>query len=277
VEEACVSLTGHIIDSQNPQRIRLFSTQTINNKMYNKVDNVYQNKNLRWTMSKKTNNPMKLLVPITIVIVILLTAIVVFINNNNNKESGDVTLTKQVPIENQPTLGDTNSPVSVVEFGDYKCPACKQWSEYIFPQLKQDYIDTGKISFTYINVLFHGDESVLGSLAGEAVWNQDPEAFWDFSKTLYQAQPENQSHDEPWLTFEKVMEVARNSAPNIDLNKLEQDITKKSYEDDVLIDDKLVSEFKVELTPSIVINGTMVEDPYDYEYIKEMIERGLEK
>jgi protein-disulfide isomerase len=231
---------------------------------------------MRWTMSKKTNNPMKLIVSVTIVVFILLTAIIV-LTNNNNKESGDVTLTKQVPIENQPTLGDTSSPVSVVEFGDYKCPACKQWSQYIFPQLKEDYIDTGKISFTYINVLFHGDESVLGSLAGEAIWNQDPEAFWDFSKALYQAQPENQSHDEPWLTFEKVMEVAQNSAPQLNLEKLEQDITNKTYEDDVLIDDKLVSEFKVELTPSIVINGTMVEDPYDYEYIKELIERGLEK
>jgi protein-disulfide isomerase len=227
-------------------------------------------------MSKKNSNPMKLLVPATIVLFILITAIIVFTSNKSN-QGGEVSLNDQVPIDNQPTIGNINSPVSVVEFGDYKCPACKQWSEYIYPQLKQDYIDTGKISFTYINVLFHGDESILGSLAGEAVWNQNPEAFWDFSKALYEAQPENQHHDEPWLTFEKVMEVAKNSVPQINLDKLNQDIINKTYEAEVKIDDKLVSEFNVELTPSIVINGVMVEDPYDYEYIKELIERGLKK
>jgi protein-disulfide isomerase len=226
-------------------------------------------------MAKTSSNPMKLLVPITIGVFILL-IVIVLLMNKQTQESGDISLTKQVPIENQPTLGNLDSPVSVVEFGDYKCPACKQWSEYIFPQLKSDYIDTGKISFTYINVLFHGNESILGSLAGEAIWKQNPEAFWDFSKALYKAQPENQSHDDPWLTFEKVMEVAENTVPAINLKQLEEDIANKSYEDAVLLDDQLVAEFQVELTPSIVINGTMVEDPYDYEYIKELIERGLE-
>lgn len=228
------------------------------------------------TKKSSSSNPMKLLVPITIAVFILIAAIVV-LTNKQDKGSGDVTLTKQVPIENQPTIGDPNSPVSVVEFGDYKCPACKQWSAHIFPQLKKDYIDTGKISFTYINVLFHGDESFLGSLAGEAVWKQNPESFWEFSKALYQEQPESQSHDNSWLTVKKVMEVAQNSAPQINLDQLEQDIVNKTFEDNVLIDDKLVEEFGVELTPSIVINGTMVEDPYDYEYIKELIERCLEK
>ncbi|MGJ7920911.1 DsbA family protein [Neobacillus sp. LXY-4] len=230
---------------------------------------------------KRTNtrNPMKLLVISTIAVMVIVVAIVILQNkqNSQNVGSGDSTLNKDLRFEDQPTIGNLDSPVSVVEFGDYKCPACKEWIEYIFPELKKDYIDTGKISFSYINVLFHEDESLLGALAGEAVWNQDSEAFWDFSKALYKEQPERDTHDEKWLTIDKVMEVAGNTVPHIDLNQLEQDILDKKYETAVLQDEKLVSEAKVELTPSIVINGTMVEDPYDYDYIKELIERGLKE
>ncbi|WP_243463044.1 thioredoxin domain-containing protein [Mesobacillus boroniphilus] len=44
-------------------------------------------------------------------------------------------------------------------------PACKAWSQNFYPQLVKDYVETGKVKFAYINVLFHGEESKLGSLA----------------------------------------------------------------------------------------------------------------
>lgn len=223
----------------------------------------------------QNSNPMKPLVLITIIVVVLVSAIV-FLMSNQGDESGEVVLENHPPIEGQPTLGDPNAPVSVVEFADYKCPACREWSEVIFPQLKADFIDTGKISFSYINVLFHGDESYLGSLAGEAIWNQDPDAFWAFNKALYQEQPARQSHDDFWITVEKVLEVAEAVVPYIDLELLEEDIMNMTYQDAVLLDHQLVEKFKVELTPSIVINGTMVDNPFDYDRIKEVIERGLD-
>ncbi|OAB44747.1 hypothetical protein PGLA_04860 [Paenibacillus glacialis] len=66
----------------------------------------------------------------------------------------------------------------MIEFGDYKCPSCKAWSEHLYPQLMKEYVDTSKVKFAYINVLFHGEESELASLAVESVFDQDPEAFW---------------------------------------------------------------------------------------------------
>ncbi|QOY36900.1 DsbA family protein [Anaerobacillus isosaccharinicus] len=225
-------------------------------------------------MSKTNSNPMKPLILVTIAVVILVSVIVV-LNSKQNTESNDVVFANHVPIDNQPTLGNLNAPVSVVEFGDYKCPACKEWSEHIFPQLKKDFIDSGKITFSYINVLFHGEESYLGSLAGESVWNQDPDAFWDFNKALYSEQPTRQNHDDYWITVDKVIDVAQKAVPQINLDQLERDILELTYKDDVLLDHQLVEEFNVQFTPSIMINGTMLEDPFDYDYIKLLIERGL--
>lgn len=45
--------------------------------------------------------------------------------------------------------GDPNAKVEVIEYASLACPACKYFHEAIYPTLKKDYIDTGKIKFIY--------------------------------------------------------------------------------------------------------------------------------
>lgn len=181
------------------------------------------------------------------------------------------------PIENQPSIGEPDAAVSIVEFGDYKCPACKAWGERIFPMLEEDFIKTGKAQFSYINVLFHGNESILAALASESVYRQDPEAFWNFHKAIFDAQPTIQNHDDKWVTIERLAEIAKTHAPEVDLKQLEEDINAEGTMAEVKIDDQLVKEFNVSLTPTIIINGVMLEDPFDYETIASLIEKELEE
>ena len=54
------------------------------------------------------------------------------------------------------------------------------------------------------------------------------------------------------------------------------DIEQQSAIEEVNKDTELVEEFKVQQTPSIMVNGTMLEDPFDYEKIKNLIEKELE-
>lgn len=222
---------------------------------------------------KSKSSPFKIIVIITLVIVALIIALVV-INNNASESNEGKTFDKQPPIDGQPTLGDSDAPVTVVEFGDFKCPACKAWGENIFPQLVSEYVDTGKVKFSFINVLFHGEESKLGSLAAESVYKQNPDAYWDFHKALFKEQP-SENHDSKWITTDKILEVAR-SVSNIDTEKLKSTIDNKSVIDEVNRDTELVTEFNVQLTPTIIVNGTMIEDPFDYEAIKKAIDNTLE-
>ena len=46
------------------------------------------------------------------------------------------------------TMGDA-SGVPVVEYGSLTCPHCATFSREIFPELKKDYIDTGKVRFIF--------------------------------------------------------------------------------------------------------------------------------
>nr|WP_193433326.1 DsbA family protein [Virgibacillus necropolis] len=220
---------------------------------------------------KQNNSPFKIAVIVTLVIVALVAALVVI--NGDNSVSDKDTTNKQPSIDGQPTLGDPNAPVTVVEFGDFKCPACKVWGTNIFPQLVSDYVETGKVKFSFINVLFHGEESKLASLAAESVYNQNPDAYWEFHKALFKAQP-SENHDSKWVTTEKILEVA-SEIPTIDTSKLKSAIENQDAIDEVNKDAKMVTDFGVQLTPTIVVNGTVIEDPFDYEAIKQAIEKEL--
>lgn len=222
-------------------------------------------------MKSNKKSPIQFLVIITSVLLVIMIALVFIGDKNTESTNDDIIFSTTPPIEGQPVLGDPDAPVTVVGFSDYKCPACKVWEEQYLPQLTEDYIKTGKVKFVHINVLFHGEESILGSLAGESIYSQNPDAFWDFHKELFRAQP---SDEVTWITNDIVMDIAGN-IPGIDSQLLKKELESKDKMAEVEKDNKLVADFKVELTPSIMVNNTMLNDPFDYERIKSLIESEL--
>jgi len=215
---------------------------------------------------------MKFTVILTVVAIALLAIITIFISNQTPDESE--IQREEVDITGQPVLGQENAPVTVAEFGDFKCPSCKAWGETVYPQLVQDYIVSGDVKFSYVNVLFHGKESVLGSMAAESVYKQDPDVYWDFHKALFDAQP-TENHDASWITTEKVLEIAK-ATPSINQEQLKQDVDQELTAEQVNIDKDLFTKHNVSQTPTININGITMEDPFNYEAIKEVIDRELE-
>jgi protein-disulfide isomerase len=215
---------------------------------------------------------MKFAVILTVVAMALLAIITIVISNQAPEESEIVR--EEVDLTGQPILGEENAPVTVVEFGDFKCPSCKAWGETVYPQLVEDYIFSGDVKFSYVNVLFHGIESVTGAMAAESVYQQAPDVYWDFHKSMFNAQPAA-DHDSEWITTEKLLELAK-EIPSINQEQLKQDVEQELTAEQVNIDKDLFTKHNVSQTPTININGITMEDPFDYEAIKEVIDRELE-
>ncbi|MBN9889714.1 DsbA family protein [Salipiger abyssi] len=53
------------------------------------------------------------------------------------------------------TLGDPDAPVEVIEYGSFTCPHCAAFEETVFPQIKENYVDTGKVKFTFREAYFN--------------------------------------------------------------------------------------------------------------------------
>ncbi|KKR03435.1 MAG: DSBA oxidoreductase [Parcubacteria group bacterium GW2011_GWF2_39_13b] len=48
-----------------------------------------------------------------------------------------------------PVLGNTNAPITIIEYGSYLCGHCNTFSQEIFPIIYENYIKTGKVKFIY--------------------------------------------------------------------------------------------------------------------------------
>lgn len=227
------------------------------------------------TTKQNSNKGARILILATIAVAVI--AIVFVILNQQSKEEklSFTRVDEQPPIASQPLMGNSEATVSIVEFGDYKCPTCRIWGERVWPELEKLYIDTGKANFAYVNVLFHGEESLIGAVASEAVYQSNPASFWAFHKALFKAQPSSQDHDNAWLTIAKAVEIAGQSVADLDKEAftahLNSDATRELIEEDI----RLLELYGVKQTPTLFVNDIKIDNPMDIELIKAAIESEL--
>lgn len=62
---------------------------------------------------------------------------------------GEVTDEELVALAQGMIYGDPNAPVTIMEFGDYQCPACGQFAGAVKPQVDLAYIETGQAKLVF--------------------------------------------------------------------------------------------------------------------------------
>lgn len=68
------------------------------------------------------------------------------------------------------TMGDPDAPVTVIEYASFTCPHCATFHQEVFPRLKEEYIDTGRVHFILREVFFDRPSlwaAMLARCAGE--------------------------------------------------------------------------------------------------------------
>jgi len=81
-------------------------------------------------------------------------------------------------------LGEADAPVEIIEYASFTCPHCATFHSTVWPSLKADYIETGKVRFTYREVYFDRFglwASMIARCAGE-------DKFFPFTDLLYAEQ-----------------------------------------------------------------------------------------
>ena len=167
--------------------------------------------------------------------------------------------------DQQPTIGAQDAPVQIVEFADFKCPACQKFDQLFFPQLKKDFIDTGIVQLHFMNfpIISPNADSRTAAMAGEAVFHQNPEAFWSYKEAVFNKQEDERTK---WATSDKLVQIAKDAQLKLDFDKLKQDIDNNTYAQAVKDDEALVQKLDIHSTPTLFVNGMKLSDEVAFNY-----------
>lgn len=157
----------------------------------------------------------------------------------------------------QPYIGNKEAPITIIEFSEYKCPACKRWNEEVLPELKREYLDTGRAVLYYVDYPFLGPDSNLAALAGETLYQQNQEYFWIYHHKMSELQG---NKDDAWVTKTFILDIIRTYIPEADIEKFEKELDNHTYSANIKKDLMLVDHYQVRGTPTVFVNGEEVED-----------------
>jgi protein-disulfide isomerase len=176
-------------------------------------------------------------------------------------------------LEQQPSRGSADAPVKVVEFGDFKCPACAGFHENVYTPLVQEFVWSNQVEFYFINFQFIGPDSTTSGIAGECIYDQDESAFWEYYDYIYQ----NQGVEaRVWATEEWIMNAVRENIPGLNESELQQCIANETFKDRVEEDRRLGTAAGVTGTPSVFVNGQKISN-WSYGPLKQAILQALEE
>jgi|GEM_PF-378216 len=232
---------------------------------------------------KQTNSSWIIIVSTVFVLVLVFVIVGIVVNNkhsattnnqstNQASTSNNQAVTRNIDYSDQPSLGKSDAPVKIVEFGDYKCPYCQRFELSIFPKIQKDYIDTGKVQFYFLNYILFGDESRLAAEASESIYHHYPDRFWSFHQLLYKNQgPEDKS----WVTKGVLEKIAKQAVPNLNVSQLQSDMDHSTYDKDI---NKDITMGGAGLgTPTLLMNGKMLDSSltFDYAKLSEQIDQAV--
>lgn len=112
--------------------------------------------------------------------------IIAFIFLGNHQKQDNTTQEAKIDYTNQPYQGKSSAPVSIIEFGDYKCPNCKNFADNVIPVVKQELVDTGKAKLYYMNdTIINKTDAVRSAKFAESVYAElGNDTFWKFHELL---------------------------------------------------------------------------------------------
>ncbi len=199
--------------------------------------------------------------------VIVLLVVVAVVVSNRPVSTGTVALPDLPPNwVNRATLGSPDAVVTVQAWEDFLCPHCREWTSQVEPQLIQDYVKTGKIKFEFHSFPLQGFEpgSDLAAMAAQCAADQG--GFWPYHDKLFQSQDRGQAG----YTIDALVQYA--DQLNLNGNQLLQCMSSQKYRK--YVDDSVSQATSLNLnsTPSILVNGKFIQNPFDYNALKADID-----
>ena len=118
---------------------------------------------------------------------------------------GPAKITMETFLSNgSPILGDSNAPVTLVEFGDYQCHFCNVFFHSTEGDILTNYVETGKVRMIFKDYNIIGPDSVNASHGAHCA--NDQGMFWEYHDILYNNWT---GENNGWASSENLLRMAQ--------------------------------------------------------------------
>lgn len=184
-----------------------------------------------------------------------------------NPFQADIDLLKT---DDQPFLGMPGAPVTVVEFGDFQCPYCKQEAGIVRTKLMEAF--PNDLQLFYMDYPLDAIHPFArgAAILGRCIYTQNNGSFWAYHDWIF----ENQAEVTAANLREKTLEYAKGDK-NLDAAKLTSCAVSPQPRDEVGRSVAMGDALKINATPTLFINGRRMVGTVAIEDLKMVIEHEI--
>ena len=145
-----------------------------------------------------------------------------------------------------PILGNSDAPITVLEWGDYQCTYCYKFHQNTLDTINDEFIKTGKVKLVFKDFPLNGPDSLLAAEASYCA--EDQGKYWEFHDEVYKNWAGERTG---WITRESLDRFAM--TVNLDLEKFNTCLDEKKYQDKVNSIHNFGKELGIDATPSFLV------------------------
>ena len=162
-------------------------------------------------------------------------------------------------------LGPANASVTITEYASMTCPHCAAFNEAVFPKIKSEYIDSGKVRYVFRE--FPLDiKAAAGSMLARCIAKDDSGKYFTVIDLLFKQQND-------WVlknTTETLTRIGKQAG--LSQQAVEDCLKDQALLDKIAADQKYASEvLKVDSTPTFFINGERIKGETSFEEFDKRI------
>ncbi len=161
-------------------------------------------------------------------------------------------------------MGQENAPITMIEYSSLSCPHCARFQKDVFPKIKADYIDTGKVKFVSRDFPLN-KPAVQAALFAHCL---SPMRFYSVVDILFKTQDQ-------WLIENATEPLAQIAATaGMDRPTFDACLANKEIEGKIVAARKAGEDaFKINSTPTFIINGIKLEGEQSYDDLKKLFDK----
>lgn len=166
-------------------------------------------------------------------------------------------------------LGPENASVTIIEYASMTCPHCANFTNNVFPKIKSEYIDTGKVRFIFRE--FPLDEvAAAGSIVARCIAKDNATMYFALIDAMFKQQAELART--PLPTLKRIGKQAGLSEEGVEACLDKKTETGKRLLDGIVQTlDYANTKLKVNSTPFFFVNGTALKGDTSFDAFDKMI------